>query len=181
MGDLIHNNKTIVKKYFTEMKKIDLGLDFIAIREQIELDKKNYSSTVWAKETRMSKSSISNIHGKKRAVPPSLDYIVAVAAFTKKPIEWYLYGRNNSPDFMCDWPEEHKKACKLLKEILDSSDDDTIDAIHSNLKAFRKSVKKDAIIKKLVNDVEELRRGMSSGRPTGIGVVASSNTGKPET
>jgi transcriptional regulator with XRE-family HTH domain len=135
------------------MKIIELNLNFDEIRKRIELDKAHYKVGKWAEFTGMSISSISNIHGKKGRVKPSIEYVIAVAKFTGKPIEWYLYGTEadkiSEPQAeyntasMAGWTDIQKDAFHILKEIFESKDDDIISAISSNLNMFKKYYKHD--------------------------------------
>ena len=119
------------------MKKIDLSLNFDEIRKRIEIDKSQYKPGEWAKLIGLSKQNISNIHGKAGKYEPSLQYIIAVARATGKPVEWYLYGEKASlriqepPDsydkrkarhceFCGNMSEEVKELCKKVKEIIES-------------------------------------------------------------
>ena len=123
---------------------------------------------------------------------PEWDQLVKISKASGKTIDWLLTGHKDlasslpakedrkpySGEDTCNCPKKYHDACSMLKEILDSDDEDTIDAINYNLRAFRKSIKKDATIRKLIEDVEELRKAMSAGRLTDIDAVASSNIGK---
>ena len=74
------------------MKIFDLELNFDEIRERIEIDKSQYKAVRWAEFLKVSESLISNVHAKKKKQNPPLPYIIAVARFTGKPVEYYLYG-----------------------------------------------------------------------------------------
>ena len=73
------------------MKKIDLKLDFDAIRSRIELDKNKHKRGSWAKNVGVSSGIVTNVHGKTKQ-NPSLEYIISVAKYTGKSIEYYLWG-----------------------------------------------------------------------------------------
>ncbi len=156
------------------MNYFKLPLKFKEIRERIEIDSNKYEAGKWAELIKVKKSLISNVHGKNKKQNPPLPYIIAVAQFTGKPIEWYLYGSPQTThtvaesgagyneNFMCGWTEEQKEACRILKEILDSGDKIAIAAILSNLAAFRESIRKNSRIDKLEKDVRELKKGRRS-------------------
>ncbi len=74
------------------MSKIDLNLDFNAIRKRIDEEKKDIKPSVWAKKVGVSRNVVTNIHGKVKQ-KPSLEYIVAVSIATDKSVEYYLWGR----------------------------------------------------------------------------------------
>jgi len=81
------------------MKKLDLQIDIDAVRKRIERDMEGYKASQWAQKLGVSRSVVSNIHGKKRKnskkverQDPSLEYIITVSRVTNKPIEYYLYG-----------------------------------------------------------------------------------------
>lgn len=74
------------------MSKIDLQLDFDAIRKRIEEDKKPYKPAVWADMIGVTRNIVSNVHGKIQQ-KPSLEYIVAVSKATGKSVDYYLWGK----------------------------------------------------------------------------------------
>lgn len=174
------------------MKKIDLALNFKAIKERIERDIGDMRPSDWAKRIGVSIQIVSNIHGKKGKDSFSLEYVVAVAQATGKSIEWYLFGLSeqipkyavNEPveeylgdgiDEFSGWSENVKTACRELKEILDSEDTVASSAIQSNLKAFVESVRRgqreksyrEEIIK-LKMRVDHLEKQQGDGASTGI-------------
>jgi hypothetical protein len=181
------------------MKKLELNLNYSEIKTRIEADKAQYKVKKWAELVGSSIATISNIHGKKGKVKPSIEYIVAVSRATGKPVEWYLYGEekngqrvkeapceyNPDRDPMHEWPPEVKKACHQLKNILLSNHPVIKPALLSNLAAFEHSIEKekeqDEKIKKVSKRVRELENAMKRGQPTGTDEAASSSTGKPET
>ena len=170
------------------MKKLDLSLNFNEIRKRIEIDKLQYKGIDWAKLTGMSNQSISNIHSKKKLVNPSLEYIIAVAKITGKPIEWYLYGKeiakpNNIEEIKTDYNNDPFKGISKedrpyfikLRKILESNDKETINAIKSNLDAFKTSVirvdtikDRDEIIQNMNKRLLHLEKLLDpAGNPTG--------------
>jgi hypothetical protein len=184
------------------MKKLDLHLNFAEIKKRIEADKAQYGVGEWAKLVGTSIATISNIHGKKAKINPSIEYIVAVSRVTRKPVEWYLYGKpsESQPDYkveesrpqfgseedlMSHWPEEIKSACRQLKEILLSDHPVIKPALLSNLAAFQYSVEKeksqDEEIKNLNRRLQHLEEYHKAKQPTGTDGAASSSTGKKKT
>lgn len=132
------------------MKKIDLSLNYNDIKMRIELDKGHYSGGEWANAVGLSRSSVSNIHGKKAIAKPSLEYIVSVSRFTGKPVEWYLYGKQPPPSPAERVSEAEKTDTtgvdlggspenipyfRMLKTILESDDDLTKEAVKTHLAA----------------------------------------------
>ncbi len=118
------------------MKIIELSLNYDEIRKRIEIDKARYKVKKWSELTGTSRNVISNIHGKAGKHNPSLQYIIAVARATGKPVEWYLYGEVQrfpalieephmpyqvlDPDDPRFWPEDVKNICKKVKKIIES-------------------------------------------------------------
>lgn len=170
-------------------KFIDLSLNYDEIRTRIEMDMCPYKKIDWAKKVGVSQSLISNVHknrGKSSdKISPSLEYIVAVARFTGKPVEWYLYGTpvgagaGEAPpsgrqaghplDDCGDWSPEDIRCCKQLKSILDSRHPVIVPAIQANLAAFEISVRSDrdrageaaklkANLMKKTNEIKELKK-----------------------
>jgi len=74
------------------MYNFENALNFDEIRERIELDIGDTKPGKWANKLGCSKSLVSNVHGESKRQNPPLPYVIAVAKFTGKPIEWYLYG-----------------------------------------------------------------------------------------
>ncbi len=197
------------------MKIVELHLNYDEIRKRIELDKSEYKPGEWAVLTGASKNVISNIHGKAGKHNPSLQYIIAVARATGKPIEWYLYGEKRpdaapkvaehqaqyktEEEFMAQWPEEIRAACRQLKAIMLSNHPWIKPALLSNLAAFQYSVDKeksqdeeirkhkDAIrtqkkeIKELSKRLQFLEDRHKAKQDSGTEGAASSSTGKAET
>ncbi len=77
------------------MSKINLNLDFDAIRERIDKEKEGLKPSFWADKVGVSRNVITNIHGSIKQ-KPSLEYIVAVSVATSKSIEYYLWGEKTS-------------------------------------------------------------------------------------
>ncbi len=152
------------------MKKIDLGLDFDEIRKRIEIDIGQLKPGKWAKLIGLSPQNISNIHGEARKNQPSLQYIIAVAKHTGKPIEWYLYGREwHQCKFCGDMTDEIKDVCKKVKDIVKSGRPVIIQALRSNIDAFEDNVKQAETIRKLEENVNHLKKLISGDSHTGTG------------
>ena len=130
------------------MKKINLNLNPNEIRNRIELDKDQYGSSEWAQKLGVSPNVVSNIHGKSKNHDPSLQYVVAVARFTGKPIEWYLYGQGSQESAKCptcgNWSDEVRDACRKLQEIMEFGDDVAKETILNNLDLIRRGMTKRA-------------------------------------
>lgn len=88
-------------------------------------------------------------------------------------------------EFMAQWPEEIKNACRQLKRILLSDHPVIKPALISNLAAFQYSIEKeksqDDEIRKLSRRLKFLEDRHKAERSSGIEGAASSSTGKPET
>ena len=159
------------------MKKFDLQLDFKSIRERIELDMRDIQSKKWAELLNVSASLISNIHGKGKNQNPPLPYIIAVARITGKPVESYLYGeagseKKNDEWFMCGWSPEAQDACRTVKEILDSGDEDNVLALKAILKILTKSIKNSCLqrdIEHLKSEIEHIKNQQDLKKYTGTG------------
>ena len=129
-------------------KYLELNLNFEEIRKRISLDKGKHKNIEWAKLLQVSPSLISQVHPKvatKASKSPSLEYVIAVARFTGKPVEWYLYGETNpppirklpqplgdkptrlyhpllkDPKFWSNWSDEDIDVCAQVKQIMDSN------------------------------------------------------------
>lgn len=161
------------------MSKIKLDLDYAEIRKRIELAKADMKPSLWAKNLTISKNIVTNIHGETKQ-NPSIEYIVLVANFTGKPIEWYLYGKpaqqndislvqdeptkqygNDTPGFLCGCKKETIEACKDVKEIFESDNDEVADALSANIKVFKHTVKQDKRITKLENKIKYMVKDTS--------------------
>lgn len=99
------------------MKKIDLNLNYNEIRTRIEKDKNKFKPGKWAENIGVSPATISNVHGKSKQ-NPSLEYVIAVAKFTKKSIEYFLWGEeeNSEADIENTSDYEHTELVELLKQ-----------------------------------------------------------------
>jgi hypothetical protein len=123
------------------MSKIDLKLNYDEIVKRIDGERTAYKPSEWASLVGVSKNVITNIHGKTKQ-KPSLEYTVAVARVTQKPVEYYLFGelentnRNKIGDSI---NEEIKQSCRDLEVILTSGDQSARLAILSTIKALKES------------------------------------------
>jgi transcriptional regulator with XRE-family HTH domain len=180
------------------VKIIELSLDYKEIKKRIETDKSHFKAGKWSELTGVSKNTISNIHGKAGKHNPSLQYIIAVARVTGKPVEWYLYGdkaapriheqtgtygRQEHPCHFCgDMPDNIKALCKSMKEIVESNHPVIVPALMSNLEAFKYSVKKeqkqDEDLRKLKEKVRHHEKLLSSDQVTGTGRAAGTGMQK---
>lgn len=73
------------------MPKLDLQLDFDAIRKRIEIFKRIHTTNFWAELVNVSPDLVVKIHGKEQR-KPSLEYVIAVALATGKSIDFFLWG-----------------------------------------------------------------------------------------
>jgi transcriptional regulator with XRE-family HTH domain len=90
---------------------------------------------------------------------PDLKQAIAISQNLNISLDSLLLGKEPGGDFMCGWDEESIEACKVLKEILESGDKMARAAILSNLDAFKDSIDKNKRIKRLEEDVEQLKKG----------------------
>jgi hypothetical protein len=123
------------------MKKINLGLNFNEIIDRIEKEMsiQGLKPSQWAAKVGVKINLISNIHGKTRQIP-SLEYIIAVARATKKPVEYYLYGENinNEKDGVIDAGPIGELISKT-KAILES-ETDYAESLGTNIKTSYKAL-----------------------------------------
>jgi transcriptional regulator with XRE-family HTH domain len=101
------------------MKKINVSLNFDAIRERIEEYKKDIRPGVWADRLGVSVNVVSNIHGKTRQ-KPSLEYIIAVSQITGKSVDYFLWGKeigNDKVNNNFKIPQKGQDAINALLEI----------------------------------------------------------------
>ena len=174
------------------MKKINLNLNYNEIRNRIEIDIGKMGSKGWADLIGVSINVVSNIHGKAGKHYPSLQYVVAVARVTGKPIDWYLYGKmpeNQNIQKISEPRDEHNTAdpsntgacpikcddvlrdiCRDVKHVMEE-DGEFADALKANIKAFKKSVD---IERRLKN----LEKCSSMGQGGGIPQAPARSTAK---
>lgn len=142
-------------------KVIDLSLKYDEIRDRIEADMVHFKKYEWAEHVKVSQSLVSNVHKKEgkegKRVNPSLEYIIAVARVTGKPVEWYLYGtppesravqKAVEAEVECTTPENRcpvkcdddlRELCAKVKEIIDSSWSYS-GALKQNIDSFHEAV-----------------------------------------
>lgn len=133
------------------MSKINLGLDFEAIRHRIKEEMKGIKPSKWAKIVGVSRQIVTNVHSDNPTQPPSLQYIIAVARATNKSIEYYLYGnkyeskpiifRVADPDGKESFNKRSLESLlSMAKEILESGM--TYGAsLEANIESFHEAVK----------------------------------------
>jgi len=168
------------------MYKFNLSLNFNEIRQRIELDIGKTKPNAWAGRIGVSKSLISNVHGKSKKQNPPIPYVIAVANVIGKSIDWYLYGKTpenqniqkiadprgeyNTVDtsntgacpIKCD--DTLRDICRDVKHVMEE-DGEFADALKANIKAFRKSVD---IERRLKNLEKSTSRGQGGGIPQAL-------------
>ena len=77
------------------MPKLDVQLDFDAIRNRIEIFKRIHSTSFWAELVNVNVDVVVKIHGKEQQ-KPSLEYVVAVALATGKSVDYFLWGHDRN-------------------------------------------------------------------------------------
>lgn len=75
------------------MKNIRIDIDYNEILHRIEKEMEGYSRTEWANKVGVRINVVSNIHGANARQNPSLNYILAVSVATRKPMDYFLWGR----------------------------------------------------------------------------------------
>lgn len=121
------------------MKKIDLNLDYGAIRKRIEKKKDRLKPSEWAEKIGVARNVVSNIHGKTNQ-PPSLEYIIAVSRATGKAIEYFLWGLES---YLCE-DIEIVGLLEATKQILKSGNQMASDALRRNIEYFSQAVEDQA-------------------------------------
>lgn len=76
------------------MKKLHTEIDYKEVTRRIEKEMEGYSPSSWAAKVGVRINVVSNIHGPSAKQNPSLNYILAVALATRKPMEYFLWGSN---------------------------------------------------------------------------------------
>jgi len=135
------------------MKKIDLKLDFDAIRERIENDFRGLSPAEMARKIKVRANVAGNVHGKKKQ-NPSIEYVIAVSLYTGRTIEYYLWGKEKAAQlcgitgakclfFGDDLQPDNRviTAAKKLKEVFDSGNDGAINIAENALEAAAQSAR----------------------------------------
>ena len=77
------------------MKKINVDINFKEVIRRIEKEMEGYSRTAWAEKVGVKINVVSNIHGASASQNPSLNYILAVSLATRKPMDYFLWGRTS--------------------------------------------------------------------------------------
>lgn len=131
------------------MNKIELSLNYAEILQRIEADMTKYKPLQWAKSLGIGINVVSNYHGKSAKRNPSLEYVIAVAKFTGKPIEWYLYGTSQeektqpptekSESAGIELSEQFIEVHKKVEDILVSGTN-YADVLQQNIEVFHKAV-----------------------------------------
>jgi hypothetical protein len=108
------------------MKKFHINLDFNEILKRIEKEMESYSRTEWAKKVGVRINVVSNIHGANASQHPSLNYILAVSVATRKPMDYFLWGRASyiSTELPATMVKEHENTYSGVdpsKDIMDSA------------------------------------------------------------
>ena len=85
------------------MKKFHINIDYNKVLQRIEKEKEGYSRTEWANKVGVRINVVSNIHGANAKQNPSLNYILAVSVATRKPMDYFLWGR--SPYISYEMPD----------------------------------------------------------------------------
>lgn len=75
------------------MKNIYVDIDFKKVLQRIEKEMEGYSRTEWANKVGVKINVVSNIHGANARQNPSLNYILAVSVATRKPMDYFIWGR----------------------------------------------------------------------------------------
>jgi hypothetical protein len=75
------------------MKKFHVDINFNEVTRRIEQEMEGYSPSAWAEKIGVRINVVSNIHGASAKQNPSLNYIVAVSLATRKPVEYFLWGK----------------------------------------------------------------------------------------
>lgn len=98
---------------------------------------------------------------------PSVDMLLRISRKFNVSLDWLLTGKETdqfSCPVKCD--AELIEMCNDLKEILKSDDKETIEAIKSNIIAFKKSVRKDQTINNLDKRISHLENILFRDRRT---------------
>ena len=80
--------------------------------------------------------------------------------------------------FGCEWPDDVKKACKDLAEILISGNGAVRNAVLANLEVFKHTVRQDEKIKKLEEGLTEMQKREQQGSLDALDNLAQSKKKK---
>jgi transcriptional regulator with XRE-family HTH domain len=111
------------------MKKILVDINFNEVRARIEQEMEGYTRTDWANKVGVKINVVSNIHGANAKQNPSLNYILAVSVATRKPIDYFLWGRvsyipSELPDKMVKEDEKTYSDSETIKDLIGSAGQD---------------------------------------------------------
>lgn len=136
---------------------------------------------------------------KKEEFKPAIDTIMNICDTFGCSIDWLLTGKipttsnvmevreasedyNMHGDFGCGWPNEIKKLCHQVKEIMESDHPTIPKALDSNIASFHYSLRKEAeqqeSIKKLTQKIRHLEKQQEDGASTGIEAADDAGTNK---
>ena len=112
------------------MKKNYVDIDFHEVLQRIEKEMEGYSRTEWADKVGVRINVVSNIHGANARQNPSLKYILAVSVATRKPMDYFLWGRvpyipSELPDKIANEGEKKYAALDTNKDMMISAAKDT--------------------------------------------------------
>ncbi|GAB6909640.1 hypothetical protein DESC_810071 [Desulfosarcina cetonica] len=103
------------------MKKYMVDINFYEVLERIEREMEGYSRTEWANKVGVRINVVSNIHGANARQNPSLNYILAVSVATRKPMDYFLWGRASY--ISSELPDKIVKEDEKLYSNLDTTED----------------------------------------------------------
>ena len=187
------------KQLIVVKKKINEMVNYSEIIERIKKsDKLRYDKEV-ASLFGLSEPDFNN--RKKRGT--LLELIVELGITRGWNLHWLLTGNKSKgcseDEFMAQWPEEIRNACRQLKDVFLSDHPVIKPALISNLAAFQYSVEKeksqdnkieeqtqklkkqDQEIRKIREQLKQLENWHKAEQSTGTGGAASSSTGKSKT
>jgi len=126
------------------MKKIDIGLDFSEILNRIEkeMEIRGIKTSGWGAKIGLSQNIVTNIHGKTKQ-KPSLEYIIAVARATRKPVEYYLYGENyhiTNMEKNSSFDEKHIEEMLTMTRTVLKSETVYTESLAANIKSSFKAL-----------------------------------------
>ncbi len=134
------------------MSRIKINVDFDLVRDRINDYYKRYKPAEWAKNIGVSKNVVSNIHGATKQ-KPSLEYIVAVSIFTRKSVDYYLWG-NKDKGLAVSPPKLIQRASKILTSG-NSNAATTLETHINQLEAIIKADKEQDELKRKISRLEQ--------------------------
>jgi transcriptional regulator with XRE-family HTH domain len=78
----------------------------------------------------------------------TIDELLKISKYLKKPIHYFLEDADQQPDFMCGWPEDAIEYCQKLKNVLENGEDGQITAIKDLIDTYTNKIKPKKIFKK---------------------------------